>query len=201
MIRFFDTILGLLFIMTFCWLFVLVGVFILIASGRPIFFKQERAGLNGQTFKILKFRTMTNHKGKVEDVKQAHLEQNRLYFGSAFLRETNVDELPQIINVIKGDMSLVGWRPHEITQDQEFSQRFQWYRKRNIEKPGITGLAQISGFQGPILSKHFLRKRVAYDRLYNKNKTVILYFKILFMTAKQLFHNLAKAKYTGKKYE
>ncbi|MGZ3272275.1 MAG: sugar transferase [Caulobacteraceae bacterium] len=145
--------------------FVAVACCIRIESRGPAFFRQRRGGQFGQPFSIYKFRTMR----VMEDgacITQARQQDPRVTAFGAFLRKTSMDELPQLINVLKGDMSLVGPRPHAVAHDQEFQERIPAYAQRFAMKPGITGLAQVRGFRGETLTHESLEGRLSADLEY-----------------------------------
>jgi Undecaprenyl-phosphate glucose phosphotransferase len=161
----------------------LIGAAVLIKldSAGPVFFLQRRFGFNQNTFGIIKFRTMH----AIEDgpvVKQATKGDPRITRVGAFLRRWNIDELPQLFNVIKGDMSLVGPRPHALSHDREYEQRIALYARRHKVKPGITGWAQIHGFRGETDTDDKMRNRVEYDLHYIDNWSLLLDLQILVQT-------------------
>lgn len=151
-------------------------------DGLPIFFLQTRTGHMGREFRIIKFRTMAVTKFAKEP-DQASREANRITQLGHLLRATRIDELPQLINVILGQMSLVGPRPHAKSHDELFSKQSLRYAERQNVRPGITGLAQVSGANGPIENGAMLEKRIFYDLIWVRQRTISLYFKILFLTA------------------
>jgi len=157
---------------------VLVAILVKTTSRGPIFYKQERCGLNGETFQMLKFRSMRmdaeQQTGAVWAMKN---DPRRTRFGT-FLRKTSFDELPQLINVLKGDMSLVGPRPERPVFIQQFSRTIPNYTARHTVKSGITGWAQVHGWRG----NTSLRKRVQYDLYYITHWTPWLDLRILWMT-------------------
>ena len=161
----------------------LLAALVKISSPGPVFYRQERCGLNGAPFQMLKFRSMRadaeQHTGAVWACKD---DPRRTAFGS-FLRKTSLDELPQLINVLKGDMSLVGPRPERPVFIQQFSKTIPNYMARHCVKSGITGWAQVHGWRG----NTSLRKRVQYDLYYITHWTPWLDFRILWMT---IFHGL-----------
>ncbi len=161
-------------------LFPIIGIMIAIDSGFPIFFKQKRAGLDGKEFYCLKFRTMRINQDS--DKKITTRGDSRITNIGRILRSSSLDELPQLINVFLGDMSLVGPRPHMISQDQEFDEILQHYSLRHHVKPGITGLAQISGFRGEINSDEDMENRVRSDLYYIRNWSFSLDFVIMIKT-------------------
>lgn len=180
MISFFDKLISLVAIIILLPLLLAISAIVFFDMGSPVFFRQKRVGQHGKIFEIIKFRSMAN---TAYSAKQAHLEKHRISKIGNLLRNSNLDELPQLLNVIKGDMSLVGPRPHEVHQDAEFVSEICGYKKRYTVPHGLTGLAQVSGYSGPITSMSFLKKRVAYDICWARNRSLCLYLKILIMTA------------------
>ena len=162
-------------------------MFIISLDGRPVFFRQLR-GLHGKRFNIFKFRTMLNENTTTE-IKQAHLENHRITRTGNFLRNSFLDELPQLINVLLGDMSLVGPRPHEAGQDEQFKRLVDNYSQRQRLKPGLTGLAQLRGLVGPITLNEYLILRVSSDLELVDKFSLSFYAKILAITS---FHVLTK---------
>lgn len=177
-----DKFFAILAVMTLLPLLLFVCIAIFFTQGSPIFFSQERTGKDQRTFKILKFRSMKRIDS--ETVEQAHLEKHRITKFGGFLRATNFDELPQLFNILKGDMSFVGPRPHEKKQDEKFSIDLPSYKKRHSTKPGLTGLAQVSSYSGPIIDDDFLRKRVAYDIVWCRDPSLKRYINIWLCTLK-----------------
>ena len=160
---------------------VLVAALIKLDSPGPIFFLQRRYGFNQQPFRIIKFRTMrTLEDGAV--VRQATVDDPRLTKVGRWLRRFNVDEIPQLFNVLTGDMSLVGPRPHALSHDREYEQRISRYARRHNVKPGITGWAQINGYRGETDTEEKMRKRVEYDLFYIDNWSLWLDLKIMVRT-------------------
>lgn len=143
----------------------LIAFAIMAESEGPILFRQRRTGRDGQTFVIYKFRTMHVLEDG-DDIVQATRNDCRTTLVGRLLRRTSIDELPQLLNVLKGDMSLVGPRPHAVAHDQYFLQMVPSYKYRFHCKPGITGLAQVNGFRGEIRDIHHLEARVARDLEY-----------------------------------
>ena len=140
----------------------LISLVILLDSGRPIFFTQRRGGVAGRTFAILKFRTLIVSEDGPEVV-QVHKHDLRVTRVGRFLRAFHLDELPQLFNVLAGDMSLVGPRPHAISHDTYYGSRIPDYGCRYRVKPGITGWAQINGARGPTPLLSDLRARIELD--------------------------------------
>jgi lipopolysaccharide/colanic/teichoic acid biosynthesis glycosyltransferase len=150
-------------------------------SPGPVFFLQRRYGFNQQMFRIFKFRTMTTlDDGDV--IRQARRNDRRVTRMGRWLRRWNIDELPQLINVMRGEMSLVGPRPHALSHDREFEQRVALYARRHNVKPGITGWAQVNGLRGEIDSDDKIRHRVEYDLYYIDNWSLLFDLKILLYT-------------------
>lgn len=162
----------------------LVALMVKLDSPGPVFFRQKRAGWNGKTFSIWKFRSMYVHKEEGSVVQQAHKNDPRVTRVGAFIRKTSLDELPQIFNVLSGDMSLVGPRPHAIQHDQEYSQRINDYFARHHIKPGITGLAQVRGQRGETKEISLMIQRIESDIEYINNWSVWLDLSILLRTVK-----------------
>lgn len=151
-----------------------------IYSPGPLFHVQARAGLQNQRFRILKFRTM--HQNHGEEGRQATLQDKRIYPAGKLLRKFSIDELPQFWNVLKGDMSVVGPRPHLIEHNERFAQVMREYHFRAFIKPGITGLAQIKGFRGETRTRQDLCNRVKWDIFYVENWSPNLDGAVIFQT-------------------
>lgn len=162
------------------WLVPLLGIIIIIESGLPIFFKQKRSGLDNKTFWCYKFRSMKNNKDA--DSKQATEGDARVTHIGKFMRRTSLDEFPQFLNVFKGEMSLVGPRPHMLKHTSDYSKIVEEYMVRQFVKPGITGWAQINGFRGEVRSEDDIRNRVEKDIWYIEHWTLWLDIQILFLT-------------------
>jgi Undecaprenyl-phosphate glucose phosphotransferase len=161
--------------------FALISLAIRLDSRGPAFFVQRRYGFNQQPFRIVKFRTMlTMDDGDI--VPQAAKHDPRITRVGRFLRRWNLDELPQLINVLRGDMSLVGPRPHALAHDHEYERRIALYARRHNVKPGITGLAQVNGFRGETSTDDKMQRRVDYDLAYIDRWSMWLDIKILFQT-------------------
>jgi Undecaprenyl-phosphate glucose phosphotransferase len=150
-------------------------------SPGPVFFRQKRHGLNRRVIKVLKFRTMSvmEHGNAVS---QATKDDPRVTRVGAFLRRTSLDELPQFINVLRGEMSVIGPRPHALVHDDLYGDMLEHYANRHKVKPGITGWAQVNGFRGPTETPDKMRSRVDHDLTYIDNWSLWLDIKILFMT-------------------
>lgn len=162
------------------WLTPILAIFIKLESRGPVFFKQSRNGFNYLEFECYKFRSMTPNK-------EAHLHQatkgdQRITKVGAILRKTSLDELPQFFNVLFGDMSVVGPRPHMVSHTNNYAKRIDKFMVRHFVKPGITGLAQISGFRGEIETDQDIIGRVKFDIFYIENWSIILDLKIIVRT-------------------
>ena len=162
------------------WLTPILAIFIKLESKGPVFFKQSRNGFNYKEFDCYKFRSMTPNKN-------AHLHQatkgdHRITKVGAFIRRTSIDELPQFFNVLFGDMSVVGPRPHMVSHTNMYAQRIDKFMVRHFVKPGITGLAQTSGFRGEIEVDKDIINRVKYDIFYIENWSLLLDLKIIIQT-------------------
>jgi Undecaprenyl-phosphate glucose phosphotransferase len=159
----------------------LVALLIKLDSPGPVFFLQWRHGFNQKPFRILKFRTMTVAEDG-DTVPQARANDPRFTRIGYYLRRWNFDELPQLVNVLKGDMSLVGPRPHALTHDRDFERKIAFYARRHNIKPGITGWAQVNGFRGPTETEEKMRARVEHDLYYIDNWSTPFDFYILALT-------------------
>lgn len=179
------TISGLVIIFILSWMVPLVGILIWIDSRGPIFFSQLRTGLNDTPFYCWKFRTMTVN--AESDSKQATKNDARITRLGSFLRKTSIDEFPQFINVFRGEMSLVGPRPHMLKHTSEYSKIVDHYMIRQLLKPGITGWAQVNGLRGEISHPDQIQQRVASDLWYLENWSLRLDIKILFLTFYRVF--------------
>jgi putative colanic acid biosynthesis UDP-glucose lipid carrier transferase len=163
-------------------LLLLVALAIRLDSAGPVFFRQERMGWNGEIFRIWKFRSMVVHAAEDGVIRQARRNDPRVTRVGAFIRRTSLDELPQLFNVLCGDMSLVGPRPHAIQHDEEYSQRITAYFARHNIKPGMTGLAQVRGYRGETRDIEQMIQRVESDIEYINNWSLWLDFVILLRT-------------------
>ncbi len=160
--------------------FIPVAIIIKITSPGPIFFKQLRTGYRGRDFMCWKFRTM--HVNADSDKLQATKDDPRKTKFGDFLRRSSIDELPQFINVLKGDMSIVGPRPHMLKHTADYSKLIDKYMVRHMIKPGITGWAQVNGYRGQTEALWQMERRVEYDVWYIENWTFILDLKIIVRT-------------------
>ncbi|PCI98573.1 MAG: undecaprenyl-phosphate glucose phosphotransferase [Flavobacteriales bacterium] len=172
-------------LLVFSWLFPILALLIKITSKGPVFFKQKRTGLDNKEFSCWKFRSMTVNQDS--DKIQATKDDKRITKVGQFIRRTSLDEFPQFINVIKGDMSVVGPRPHMLKHTEEYSQLIGNFMNRHAIKPGITGLAQVKGYRGEIDDPHLLSNRIRLDRFYVNNWSVYMDLKIVFYTIFSVF--------------
>lgn len=180
--RAFDICFSLLMIVfILSWLLPLVALAIWLESRGPIFFIQKRSGQNNKTFNCIKFRSMTMN--RESDRKQATRNDSRVTRVGKIIRKTNIDEFPQFFNVLKGEMSVVGPRPHMLKHTEEYSAIISKYMVRQFIKPGITGWAQINGFRGMIETKVDIENRVDHDLWYIENWSFVLDLKIIMLTA------------------
>ena len=153
----------------------------------PLFFIKPRGGMNSKEFNMLKFRSMKAEQQTDDNLAvQATRNDSRIYSFGRFLRKTSLDEFPQFINVLRGEMSIVGPRPHLVQHDQEFSSINHSYRVRSFVKPGLTGLAQVNGLRGEITDPEKLNQRVYWDLYYVSNWSIFLDIVIILKTAKQV---------------
>jgi putative colanic acid biosynthesis UDP-glucose lipid carrier transferase len=167
-------------------LLALIALFVRIDSQGPVFFAQKRSGICGRPFEILKFRTMH----VLEDgdiIVQAREDDPRKTRVGSFLRRYSLDELPQLINVVLGDMSLVGPRPHARAHDAYYSNAVANYRHRHAVKPGMTGWAQVNGHRGPTPTLETMSRRVDLDVWYVRHASFALDLKILLRTPLEIF--------------
>lgn len=179
--RVFDIVISLfavIFILS--WLIPLISLLIWLDSGGPVFFIQQRSGKNNRTFPCIKFRSMRFNKNA--NIQQATRQDARITRVGKFLRRTSLDEFPQFLNVLTGDMSISGPRPHMLKHTDEYSKLIGQYMVRQFVKPGITGWAQVNGFRGETKNVFQMQKRVEHDLWYLENWNLLLDIKIVFMT-------------------
>ncbi|MCU7867938.1 MAG: undecaprenyl-phosphate glucose phosphotransferase [Candidatus Thiodiazotropha sp. (ex Lucinoma borealis)] len=177
-----DRVLATLILILVSPIMLLTAVLIKTESPGPVFFRQERTGWDGENFKIWKFRSMKQHEAKEGIIKQATQADPRITRIGRFIRRTSIDELPQLFNVLAGQMSLVGPRPHALQHNEEYSKQIVAYLARHRIKPGITGLAQIRGFRGETKELEQMEKRVKYDLEYINSWSLWLDISILVRT-------------------
>lgn len=183
--RSFDFLFSLTFLCTlFPVIYIIVGIAIKITSPGPVFFKQKRSGESGKEFWCYKFRSMRVNKNS--DTIQATLNDSRKTRLGKFLRKSNIDETPQFINVLLGDMSIVGPRPHMLKHTKEYSQLIDKYMVRHLVKPGITGWAQINGFRGETKELWQMEGRVERDIWYLEHWNFMLDLYIIYKTIRNI---------------
>jgi len=174
-----------LFVSVFSWLWLLIAIAIKLSSNGPVFYKQERWGRNNKRFIAIKFRSMDQESSDLDlngKYKQTTPDDPRVTSIGKFLRKTNLDELPQFWNVIKGEMSLVGPRPHPTPLNEESKESIKYYMIRHLVKPGITGWAQVNGFRGETSNLEKMQQRIDHDIWYIENWSIWLDLQILIMT-------------------
>ncbi len=176
--RVFDVVFASLLLLISFPILLFVAALIRLSSRGPVLFSQERMGMDGRTFRMLKFRTM--HLGAEDDGAQmASPDDPRRTPLGGFLRHSSLDELPQLLNVLKGDMSLVGPRPERPVFIEEFKKQIPRYHLRHLVKSGLTGWAQVNGLRG----QTSMQKRIEYDLYYIENWSLMLDVKIVLRTA------------------
>ena len=158
-----------------------MAILIKIDSRGPIFFKQKRNGLDYREFYCYKFRSMKPNKRA--HIHQVSRDDKRITAIGKFIRKTSIDELPQFINVLKGDMSVVGPRPHMVSHTHMYAERIDKFMVRHFIKPGITGLAQVSGYRGEVETDIDIINRVKFDIFYVENWSLLMDLKIIAKTA------------------
>lgn len=189
--RFFDVVFSLIVIMgVLSWLAPLLAILIKLESKGPIMFKQGRPGIDEKPFYCYKFRSMQiNSLSETE----ASRDDPRVTKIGKFMRRSSIDEMPQFVNVLLGDMSIVGPRPHLWSQNKTYAGKIKKYMKRHYVKPGITGLAQVSGYRGEIETEKDMVNRIKMDVFYIENWSVILDLKIIYMTVVNILRGDKKA--------
>lgn len=190
--RVFDLVFSLVIIICLLsWLTPIIALLILIESKGPIFFKQKRNGLNYEEFYCYKFRSM--HLNPIADLEQVQKNDPRITKIGKFIRKTSIDELPQFFNVLLGDMSVVGPRPHMVSHTEMYAKSVDKFMVRHFIKPGITGLAQTNGFRGEVETEKDIINRVKYDIFYLENWSLLLDIKIIFATVVNAIRGEKKA--------
>jgi len=167
----------------------IVAIAIKLTSKGPIIFKQKRYGLDGKKIDVWKLRTMTVCENGDSDFQQATQNDTRITPLGSFLRRSSVDELPQLVQVLKGDMSLVGPRPHPIALNESHRKKIERYMLRHKVKPGLTGWAQVNGYRGETDTSEKMEKRIEYDLEYINNWSIGLDLRIIFLTAGSIFND------------
>jgi putative colanic acid biosysnthesis UDP-glucose lipid carrier transferase len=190
--RVFDLVFSCAFsLLVLSWLIPMIALLIKMDSRGPVFFVQKRNGRKNAPFGCIKFRTMIVN--QESDTKQATKDDSRITRVGKFLRRSSLDEFPQFFNVVLGDMSLIGPRPHPIKLNEEFASRITNIMARHYVKPGITGLAQCMGYRGETRTLTDMENRVRLDRYYIENWTFWLDIKIIFLTIVSLLRGSEKA--------
>lgn len=163
-----DVALSVLTLLVLAPAYGLIALAIVLDSRGPVLFRQQRTGRNGRIFTIYKFRTM-RVASEDEAVRHATRDDDRVTRVGRFLRETSLDEIPQLLNIIRGDMAIVGPRPHAVEHDRHYAALLPHYSQRFAVRPGLTGLAQVQGFRGEIRDLTCMQKRVEVDILYARH--------------------------------
>ncbi len=190
--RAFDIVFSLLvLIFVMSWLTPILGILIKLESKGSIFFKQEREGLQRNRFVCYKFRSMKLN--MLSDKIHTSKNDQRITAVGSFIRKTSLDELPQFFNTLKGDMSIVGPRPHIQNLALEYQKEIDNYMERHSVKPGITGLAQVSGYRGEVKKASDIKNRVRFDIFYIENWSIFLDIKIIFNTIFNVLRGEEKA--------
>ena len=186
--RFLDIILAFIALIITIVFWPFIALIIKIESHGPVFFKQIREGKGGKTFTIFKFRTM---KETNNDYKPTAEKDDRITRFGNFMRKTRIDELPQLLNIINGTMSLIGPRPERPELAKKLEEKIPYYRQRLLVKPGITGWDQVSGeYHSPSYEDTY--KKLQYDLYYIKNQSIFLDISIFFKTITTVFHKLGR---------
>lgn len=182
----FDKVIALVALLALSPIMIVTALLIKLTSTGPVIFKQKRDGWDGSVIEVWKFRSMYLHEEHAGNVTQAKVNDQRVTPLGRFLRRTSIDELPQLVNVLQGSMSLVGPRPHALAHNKSYSEKIDSYFSRHRIKPGITGLAQIKGLRGETETLDKMQQRVAQDIEYIRNWSIWLDLKILLLTPVRL---------------
>lgn len=189
--RVFDFLFSLLIIIfILSWLMPIIAILIKLESKGPIFFKQGRPGIDENEFFCYKFRSMQVNE---TTEKEASKNDPRVTKMGRFMRKTSIDELPQFFNVLLGDMSVVGPRPHLWSQNKSYASKVKKYMVRHYVKPGITGLAQVKGYRGEIETDEDMINRIKFDVFYIENWSLVMDIKIIIQTVVNIFKGEDKA--------
>ena len=189
--RIFDILFSLFIVVgVLSWLTPILAILIKLESKGPVFFKQSRPGINEEEFSCYKFRSM-----KLNGLTETEASKNdpRVTKIGRFIRKTSIDEIPQFLNVLKGEMSVVGPRPHLWSQNVAYGNRIKKYMVRHYVKPGITGLAQVKGYRGEIETDDDMINRIKFDVFYIENWSFIMDIKIIIQTVINIFRGEEKA--------
>ena len=179
--RFEDIVIGIPALLAFAPVMLLIAIAIKLDSPGPVLFRQKRHGLNHRVIEVLKFRSM-RVAADSPVVTQAIRDDPRVTRVGRFIRRTSLDELPQLINIVAGDMSLVGPRPHALVHNEHYGEMLERYANRHQVKPGLTGWAQVNGYRGETQTPEDMRKRVEYDLVYITNWSLLMDLRILAAT-------------------
>lgn len=178
--RIFDVVFASLAIICLAPVWLIIAVWVAVTSPGGVLFKQKRTGLNGKDFELLKFRSMCIN--READTKQADKGDPRITPPGRFLRRSSLDELPQLWNIVRGDMSIVGPRPHMVAHTEYYAPLIPGYMRRHAMRPGLTGYAQVKGFRGATPTLKDMENRVEADLEYIDRFSLWLDIKILFLT-------------------
>lgn len=190
LLKFFeDKVLATLIVVLLSPVYLILALAVKLTSPGPVFFAQDRLGVAGRKIRVYKFRSMVVHEEADGVVTQANKQDARITPLGAFLRRTSLDELPQFFNVLMGDMSIVGPRPHAISHNDQYKDVVDDYMLRHLVKPGITGWAQVNGYRGETDTLDKMQKRVEYDLYYIEHWSLWLDLKIIVMTVFKGFVN------------
>ena len=190
--RMFDIVFAGVFVVTcFWWIALIVAAITKITMPGPVFFKQKRNGLRGREFYCLKFRSMRVNKDA--DTVQATADDPRKTKWGDIMRRTNIDELPQFLNVLEGSMSVVGPRPHMVKHTEQYSALIDKYMVRHWVKPGITGWAQVKGSRGETKELWQMEERVKKDVWYVENWSLLLDIRIIYLTIRNMIRGDGQA--------
>lgn len=195
--RSFDLMVSIgLFVLVFVWLWPLIALVIKLDSAGPVFYAQVRYGHKNKRILCYKFRSMVKDsrdrdaKGRYRPTEE---KDERLTRAGRFLRKTSLDELPQFLNILRGEMSIIGPRPHPVPMHQEYKDKIPHYLLRHLVRPGLTGWAQVNGLRGPAVDLAHMKRRVEYDVWYIENWSFGLDLRIFFLTLDLLIKGDGKA--------
>jgi len=195
--RILDKAFSIIFLILLLLLLPVFAILIKLSSRGPVFFKQKREGKAGKKFSCYKFRSMHISNEEKFDFGTQEIDQkrdHRIFKFGMFMRRNNLDELPQLLNVIKGEMSLVGPRPYMVSECRYWKGVFFDFKKREEIKPGMSGLAQVNGYRGGTLCKKHMRTRLNYDLIYVESYTLWVDIKIIGRTILQMLRLNSKAR-------
>ncbi len=187
----FDRVGALLLLVLLAPVLLVLALLVRLSGPGPVLFRQTRHGIGGEAIEILKFRSMKQHQEPPGEVVQATRDDHRVTFIGRMLRRCSLDELPQLLNVLRGEMSLVGPRPHAVEHNQAFKSRIPKYMLRHKVRPGITGWAQVNGFRGVTDTEEKMALRIEHDLWYIQNWSLWLDLKILLQTPLAMLHRNA----------